>query len=95
MNDYIKELCKLAGFDEMLKVVYFVDNERKENVYPKYDLVGTHCGRRTFIVNSLYLGIPAEVVMKWTGHADYSAMKPYIKIVDRLKQESMKKFDER
>jgi integrase len=95
MNDYVKELCQLAGFDEMLKIVYFVDNERKEEVYPKYSLIGTHCGRRTFIVNSLYLGIPAEVVMKWTGHADYSAMKPYIKIVDKLKQSSMKKFDER
>ena len=24
------------------------------------------------------LGIPVEVVMKWTGHSDYKAMKPYI-----------------
>jgi hypothetical protein len=51
--------------------------------------------RRTFIVNALYLGIPAEVVMSCTGHEDYNAMKPYIKIVDDLKRSSMSKFDEK
>ena len=72
-----------------------IGNKRYEEVYPKYELLTTHCGRRTFIVNSLYLGIPAEVVMKWTGHTDYDSMKPYVKIVDELKEESMRKFDEK
>ena len=31
--------------------------------------------------------------MKWTGHSDYKAMKPYIKIVDAAKIENMAKFD--
>jgi len=35
----------------------------------------------------------SRVVMKWTGHNDYKSMKPYIKIVDELKVENMKKFD--
>ena len=43
---------------------------------PKWELVGTHSGRRTFIVNALSLGITPNVVMKWTGHSDYKAMKP-------------------
>jgi len=41
-------------------------NQRYEEVHPKYSLLTTHCGRRTFIVNALYLGIPAEVVMRRT-----------------------------
>ena len=41
-------------------------------------LAGTHTGRRTFIVNALSLGITPNIVMKWTGHSDYKAMKPYI-----------------
>jgi hypothetical protein len=53
----------------------------------------THTGRRTFIVNALSLGIPPNIVMKWTGHSDYKAMKPYIDVVDEIKAESMKKFD--
>ena len=60
---------------------------------PKYSVLTTHAGRRTFIVNALRLGIPAPVIMEWTGHSDYKAMKPYIKIVDAAKIENMAKFD--
>jgi integrase len=95
MNDYLKEMAGIAGFDEPTREVYFIGNARHEDVRPKYEMLTTHCGRRTFIVNSLYLGIPAEVVMSWTGHSDYDSMRPYIKIVDELKRDSMKKFDEK
>jgi integrase len=94
MNDYLKEMGKLAGFDEQIRTVYFIGSQRYEEVHRKYDLLTTHCGRRTFVVHSLRLGIPAEVVMSWTGHSDYDSMKPYIKIVDELKKTSMQKFDE-
>jgi integrase len=93
MNEYLKELGEFAGIKEPQRIVYFIGNERHEEVYPKYSLLTTHCGRRTFIVNALYLGIPAEVVMKWTGHSDYKAMKPYVKIVDVLKEQEMNKFN--
>ena len=49
-------------------------------------------GRRTFIVNALSLGITPNIVMKWTGHSDYKAMKPYIDIVDSIKASSMTKI---
>jgi hypothetical protein len=39
------------------------------------------------------LGITPNIVMKWTGHSDYKAMKPYIDIVDSIKASSMTKFD--
>jgi integrase len=93
MNDYLKEIGEIAKFDEQIRIIYFVGSQRYEEVSPKYELLTTHCGRRTFIVNSLYLGIPAEVVMSWTGHSDYTAMKPYIKIVDTLKEQQMNKFN--
>ena len=93
MNDYLKEMGELCGIDEPQRVVFFKGNERYEEVYPKYSLLTTHCGRRTFIVNALYLGIAAETIMKWTGHSDYKAMKPYIKIVDELKEIEMAKFN--
>jgi integrase len=93
MNEYLKELGELTEINEPQRIVYFRGNERHEEVYPKWALLTTHCGRRTFIVNALYLGIPAEVVMKWTGLGDYKAMKPYIKIVDDLKEREMNKFN--
>lgn len=93
MNRYVKVVAALAGIAEPQRVVYFKGARRYEKVLPKHALLSTHCGRRTFIVNALYLGIPAEVVMKWTGHADYKSMKPYVKIVDVLKEKEMSKFN--
>lgn len=55
----------------------------------------SHVGRKTFICNSLMLGIPPQIVMKWTGHSDYAAMKPYIAIADSVKSDTMAKFDEK
>ena len=46
------------------------------------------------IRNALALGIPAQVVMKWTGHSDYKAMKPYIDIADDIKANAMNKFNQ-
>ena len=43
--------------------------------------------------STLSLGIPPNIVMKWTGHSDYSSMKPYIDIVDDIKATSMTKFN--
>ena len=93
MNLYLKELCQLAGIDEPIRETYYRGNERIEEVLPKYELVGTHVGRRTFICNALSLGIPTQVVMKWTGHNDYKAMKPYIDIADKIKSDAMSKFN--
>ena len=93
MNDYLKELGQLAEIDEPVRISYYKGNERIDTVYPKYALLGTHAGRRTFICNALALGIPAQVIMKWTGHSDYKAMKPYIDIADNVKADAMSKFN--
>ena len=93
MNEHLKEMGKIACFIDPQRIVYFKGNKRFEEVLPKYALLTTHCGRRTFIVNALRLGIPSEVIMKWTGHSDFKAMKPYVKIVDKLKVSEMEKFN--
>ena len=93
MNRDIKELCRLAGINEEIRVTTYKGNVRTDKIQPKWELVGTHTGRRTFIVNALSLGITPNIVMKWTGHSDYKAMKPYIDIVDSIKASSMTKFD--
>jgi len=94
MNDYLKELAEMAGIDEPVRQTYYKGNERIDEVTPKYALLGTHAGRRTFICNALALGIPPQVVMKWTGHSDYKAMKPYIDIADDIKANAMSKFNQ-
>lgn len=95
MNEWVKEVCFLAGIDTPITSVYYKGADRIEEVHPKYELIGTHTGRRTFICNALTMGIPASTVMEWTGHSDYKAMKPYIKIADQEKAKAMKKFDDK
>ena len=93
MNDYLKELCQLAGFDEAIRITTYQGSERIDIVYPKYKLIGTHQGRKSFICNALAAGIPVNVVMKWTGHSDYKAMKPYIDVADTIKAREMNKMN--
>lgn len=93
MNARLKILGQVCGIDEPTRIVYFQGGVRHEEVFPKWALLTTHCGRRTFVVTALQLGIPSEVIMKWTGHNDFSAMKPYVKIVDELKAKAMSRFD--
>ena len=50
-------------------------------------------GRKTFIVQALSRGIPPNIVMKWTGHSDYKAMKPYIDITGSIKASAMPKMN--
>lgn len=94
MNDYLKELAELAEINEPVRETYYKGSERIEEVTPKYALLGTHAGRRTFICNALSLGIPPQVVMKWTGHNDYKAMRPYIDIADDIRANAMDKFNQ-
>lgn len=93
MNEYLKEMSEICGLNDPITVTYYKGNKRIDEVYPKWQMIGTHTGRRTFICNALMLGIAPQIVMKWTGHSDYKAMKPYIDIADTAKAEAMKLFD--
>lgn len=93
MNEYLKEMAEIMGFNEPITITSYKGNQRIDEVYPKWQMIGTHTGRRTFICNALMLGISPQIVMKWTGHSDYKAMKPYIDIADRAKADAMKLFD--
>lgn len=93
MNEYLKELGEVCGLSTPITVTYYKGNKRIDEVFPKWQMIGTHTGRRTFICNALSKGISPQLVMKWTGHSDYKAMKPYIDISDTAKAEAMKLFN--
>ena len=93
MNYYLKDLCELCGFNEPITKTCYRAGQKVEETSPKYELIGTHAGRRTFICFALSSGIPPQVVMKWTGHSDYKAMKPYIDIAEKTKEEAMNIFE--
>jgi integrase len=71
------------------------NGRRVDLLLPKWQLMSTHAGRRSFISNALMMGIPPDVVMRWTGHSDYNSMKPYIAIADSVKAREMSKFNKK
>ena len=93
MNAELKELCKLADISEPVRKTFYKGNERRDVTSPKHELVSTHTGRRSFICNALAKGIPVNVVMQWTGHADYKSMKPYVDVADSIRVQEMQKFN--
>ena len=43
---------------------------------------------------ALTIGTAPQVVMKFTGHADYKSMKPYLDIAESAKKDAIKKMEE-
>jgi len=91
LNDYVKELCQLAGIIEPIEIVRFRGTKREAITYPKYELIGVHTGRKTFATLSLEKGMSAEEVMTITGHKDYKSFKRYVKITEQRKKTVMMK----
>ena len=94
MNGTLKQICRELGFDTpTTDYCYKEGGKRVETVRPKWQELSMHCGRRTFICNALALGISPTVIMQWTGHRNYSSLKPYIAVSDMEKARQMAKFD--
>jgi len=90
-NRYLKELGQIAEIVEPITIVRYKGAERLEHSKPKYELLGTHTARRTFVTLSLEKGLRQEILMSVTGHKDYRTLKKYIKITDNVKEQEMKK----
>ena len=93
MNRALHDICKACGIDSPVHLTWYKGNERHDEVRPKYELISTHCGRRTFICNALAMGISPTVVMQWTGHSNYRSMLPYIGVSQETKAAAMAVFE--
>lgn len=92
-NLHLKSIGKLAKLDRMIPKTTYLGNERKVTEKTLADSLTFHVARKTFITMALYLDIQPEVFMKWTGHKNFNTLKRYLGVVDKLKEESMKKFN--
>lgn len=94
INDYLKVLGYLCGVNAPITRTYIRGGQRVTETRPKYSYLSSHAARRTFIVTALSLGIAPAVVMKFTGHSNFAAMRPYIDITETAQAEAMAKFNE-
>ncbi|WP_372752517.1 tyrosine-type recombinase/integrase [Labilibaculum sp.] len=78
-NLYIKEVCKLAGIDQLINgsKINPKTKRKEKGVYPKYELITSHTCRRSFASN-YYGDIPTPLLMSATGHATEKKFLIYI-----------------
>jgi hypothetical protein len=78
-NEYIKEVCKIAGLT-YLEEGSLNDAEKNRDItamYPKWMLIKSHIGRRSFSTN-YYNDIPITYLMAQTGHKTERSFLEYI-----------------
>lgn len=88
-NDWIKEVCRLANIDQMVKGAIFITDKKAKTKkvktpqrkvvgnYPKWQMVSTHTARRSFATNH-YSKLPTPVIMAATGHTTERMLLSYI-----------------
>ena len=79
LNDIIKVVCNLAGIVDVVQGTKLdTETNRKETgFYPKYELITSHCFRRSFATN-YYKKIPTPILINITGHSKESLFLTYI-----------------
>ncbi len=78
-NKYIKIIVKKAGITEEI-IGSKIDkdiNRKVKKAYPKYELITSHIGRRSFATN-FYGVIPTPLIMSATGHMSEKMFLNYI-----------------
>ena len=88
LNYYIKEIARLAGITEPIKISHKKGNQLVEEVRPKYAWVSSHTARRSFCTNEYLAGTPGDLIMAISGHKTEKAFRTYIK-ADNIQKASM------
>ena len=83
-NEQLKKICKIAGINTMVMTTKFKGVEVIREIKPKFELITTHTGRRTFITLSLERGMTPELIMEITGQKTYREFKKYLKLTERV-----------
>jgi len=91
-NLYIKTICQMADINNSCNVVKFKGNKRIESSVPKYNRIGMHTVRRTYIIHCLESDMERETVMSITGHKNDATFKRYVQISSQQRNKEMQKL---
>lgn len=78
-NDYLKLVCMLAGIDAPTTITRTEGGVRQTRTLPKWKLVSSHTGRRSFCTNMYLRGINTLMIMCVSGHKTEKSFLKYIK----------------
>ena len=78
-NEYIKDVCKIAGIDKPTKarIKEKKGTPHKKDIFPKWQVISSHVCRRSFATN-FYGRIPTPILMNITAHGTEKVFLLYI-----------------
>jgi integrase len=90
-NKIIREICELAELNDEIKFYRQVAGENLMITKKKYEEVSSHTCRRTFCTLKFLKGMPAQAIMKFSGHKSERSFLKYLKLDAEL---TAKKYNE-
>ena len=78
--NYLKKIGLKAGLTEEHIVTEDRGGKVTNSIKQRWELIGTHTARRSYISNMLKRGYDSHLLMKITGHTTEEAFKRYVKI---------------
>lgn len=82
VNRELKNIAKKAGMNKPIIRSRMHGVERVEQTFEKWELLSTHCARRSFATNLYKQGFPTISIMKITGHKSEKTFMRYIKVTE-------------
>ena len=97
INEYLKEGCKIiaskqiskTGFNRLVIKKSVIGSETTEESIPLCDSITFHTARKTFITNSIMLGVNIKALQDMGAPKKEKDLKKYLKITDAFKSQVM------
>lgn len=89
-NEYIKEVGRLSAIDSLESTTITKGGKLLTEQHPKWELISSHTGRRSFCTNMYKRGLPTLMIMSISGHKTEKSFLKYIKVKQSEHAEMMK-----
>ena len=92
-NDYIKDCCEIIELDKPTTITWFIGTKKVQNTVSKHQLITSHTARKTFITNSLLLGMEPKAIKKIANIKKDAVLDKYMKITEEYTNQQMDKWN--
>jgi len=79
-NVRIQVVCKKLGFDEHIKKTSYKGSDKTVEIFYKWQMIGSHTARRTYITLMSEKGMADHFIMAVTGIKDTKTLAKYKKL---------------
>lgn len=91
-NKIIRRIAEKAKIDSDVVITKKIAGKTSEITYKKFELVSSHTCRRTFCTLKYLDEMPAQIIMKFSGHKTERAFMRYLKIDSELAAKQYRRF---